>query len=65
MAETIERLLYTRRDAAKTLSISLRSLDYLIAQKRLATRRIGSKVLIPRTELTRFIRADQTERIAC
>jgi hypothetical protein len=38
MADTIERLLYSRKDAAKALSISLRSIDYLVSNKKLKTR---------------------------
>lgn len=37
------RLLYDRKTAARMLSISVRSLDYLIAAKRLDTRRIGKR----------------------
>lgn len=55
------RLLYDRKSAALMLSISIRSLDYLIAGKLLATRRIGKKVLIPHAELARFSRADHFE----
>ena len=52
------RILYDRKSAALMLSISIRSLDYLIAGKLLTTRRIGKKVLIPHGELVRFSRAD-------
>ncbi len=48
------RLLYDRKTAALQFSISIRSLDYLIAGKQLATRRIGKKVLVPHGELVRF-----------
>lgn len=54
----IEKLLYDRRSAAAALSISIRSLDYLLARGEFRTRRIGKKVLIPRAELTRFAAAD-------
>jgi hypothetical protein len=50
----ITRLLHSRHEAASQLSISVRSLDYLIARKQLDTRRIGRKVLIPHTSLVRF-----------
>lgn len=53
-----ERMLYTRKDAAFQLSISLRSLDYAIANKLLNTRRKGRRVLIPHGELVRFSRMD-------
>jgi aspartokinase len=46
-----QRLLIDRRNAAQYLSISQRSLDYLLAHGELHTRRIGSRVLIPISEL--------------
>jgi hypothetical protein len=48
------RLLYDRKTAAKMLSISVRSLDYIIAAKGLDTRRIGRKVLVTNASLTRY-----------
>jgi hypothetical protein len=57
------RLLYDRKTAALTLSISVRSLDYLIQQQQIATRRIGKKVLIHHTELSRFSRGNHTAPI--
>lgn len=48
------RLLYDRISAARVLSISPRSLDYLTADRKLTVRRIGSRVLIPATELSRI-----------
>ena len=48
------RLLYSRKEAARQLSISVRSLDYIIAAKSLDTRRIGRKVLVTRASLTRY-----------
>jgi len=55
---TETRLLYDRKGAARMLSISVRSLDYLIAGKQLDTRRIGKKVLIPHASLSRFSQAN-------
>jgi hypothetical protein len=57
------RLLYDRKAAATQLSISVRSLDYLIQQQQISTRRIGKKVLIQRTELSRFSRGNHTAPI--
>jgi len=51
-------LLYPRREAARSLGISSRTLDYLISNKKIATRRIGSRVLIPFAELKRFAAND-------
>jgi hypothetical protein len=51
---TSARMLYSRTEAARQLSISVRSLDYLKAGKELETRRIGKKVLIPHASLVRY-----------
>ena len=59
-----EKLLISRQEAAEVLSISQRALDYLVANKQLQVRRIGSRVLIPRSELLRFSRTDHPEPIA-
>ena len=48
------RLLYDRKTAARLLSISVRSLDYIIAGKGLDTRRIGRKVLVTHASLVRY-----------
>ena len=37
------------------LSISARALDYLVANKQLSTRRIGTRVLIPVAETSAFL----------
>jgi excisionase family DNA binding protein len=59
-----DRLLVGREEAAGMLSISCRALDYLVANKQLPTRRIGSRVLIPASDLKRFSRSDHPERLA-
>jgi hypothetical protein len=48
------RLLYDRKTAARMLSISVRSVDYIIAAKGLETRRIGRKVLVTHASLVRY-----------
>ena len=53
-----QRLLVDRCNAAQYLSISQRSLDYLLAHGELNVRRIGSRVLIPLSELQRYARID-------
>ena len=58
-----DKLLLSRQEAAVLLSISQRSLDYLIANKVLTVRRIGSRVLIPVQDLQRFVRADHPQRL--
>ena len=59
-----EKLLVGREEAAEMLSISRRAIDYLLAQKQLTFRRIGSRVLIPVSDLKRFSRADHPQRLA-
>jgi excisionase family DNA binding protein len=60
VADTTEttRLLYDRKSAAHQLSVSVATLDRLVANKCLTARRIGGRVLIPHGELRRFVRAD-------
>jgi len=57
------KLLVSREEAAQLLSISQRGLDYLIANRRLPTRRIGGRVLIPVSDLRKYARGDHPERI--
>lgn len=59
-----DKLLVGREEAAQMLSISQRALDYLIASKRLPTRRIGGRVLLPVADLRQYARFDHPERIA-
>lgn len=58
MPSNVEKLLYSRREAAEALSLSIRSVDYLITTGRLPSRRIGSKILIPAGAIRRFARED-------
>ena len=53
-----DKILINRREAARLLSISLRSLDYLVLHKELPARRIGRRVLITRRALEEFARRD-------
>jgi excisionase family DNA binding protein len=58
-----KKLLVSRGEAAQLLSISQRGLDYLIANRKLPTRRIGGRVLIPVADLRKYVRGDHPERI--
>lgn len=59
-----EPILISKREAARALSISLRTLDYLIASKELAVRRVGRRCLIPRKSLEEFARRDHFTKTA-
>jgi hypothetical protein len=61
MEQGVEKLLYSRRDTAEALCLSIRSVDYLITTGRLSTRRIGGKILIPASAVRRFAREDHPE----
>ena len=57
-----EVILISKRDAAKALSVSLRTVDNLIAAKELAVRRVGRRCLIPCKSLEEFARRDHRTR---
>jgi hypothetical protein len=59
----VEKLLYSRRDTADALSLSIRSVDYLITAGRLPTRRVGGKILIPASAVRRFAREDHPDLV--
>ena len=51
-------ILGSRRDSARALGISIRTLDNLILEGELRARRIGRRVLLEKRELERFARRD-------
>jgi excisionase family DNA binding protein len=60
----MNKLLVSQEEAAQILSISKRSVEYLVATRQLATRRIGTRALIPIEDVRRFARFDHPERVA-
>ena len=63
MDRSVEKLLYSRRDTAEALSLSIRSIDYLITTGRLTARRVGGKILIPASAIRRFAREDHPDSV--
>jgi len=59
-----DKLLVSQDEAAQLLSISWRSVEYLVATKKLTTRRIRTRALIPIEDVRRFARSDHPERMA-
>ena len=49
-----EQVLLSKRQAAQSLSISMRTLDKLILTKKLPVHKIGRRVLISRVSMERF-----------
>jgi len=62
--EPMNKLLVSQEEAAQLLSISKRSVEYLVATRQLPTRRIGARALIPIEEVRRFARFDHPDRMA-
>jgi len=53
-----DRLLVSKRDAASLLSVSVRTIENLIAAKRLVARKLGRRTLIPRSAIEQLARRD-------
>jgi excisionase family DNA binding protein len=58
-----EKILVGRDEAAQLLSISVRGIDYLLANRRLPFRKLGGRILIPVAELRKYARSDHPDRI--
>ena len=56
-----EKVLIPRNEASKALSISLRTLERLIASGKIPVRRIGSRVLITPRTLQQFAAGENPE----
>jgi hypothetical protein len=54
MSNLVEKFLYNHKEAALSLGVSIRSVDYIISRRDLDTRRVGKKVLVTRESLRRF-----------
>jgi hypothetical protein len=60
----IDKLLVSQEEAVRILSISKRSVEYLVATRQLSTRRIGTRALIPIEDVRKLARFDHPERLA-
>ena len=52
------KLLFTQKESAVALAVSVRTVQYLIDSKTLPIKRIGRRVLIHRKDLERFALGD-------
>jgi excisionase family DNA binding protein len=57
-------LAISKLEAARMLGVSLRTVDRLIALKRLPVRRLGRRVLVPRHSLQFLLRGDHSTKDA-
>jgi excisionase family DNA binding protein len=55
------KLMFSRRETAATLRVSLRTIDNLIGRKELVARRVGRRVLVPAQALEQFVRRDHVQ----
>jgi len=53
-----EPILVPRREAARLLGVSTRTVDYLLAKKELTARRVGRRVLISYKQIQSFGQGD-------
>ncbi len=53
-----DSIAFSRREAADALRVSLRTIDYLLAQGKLRGRRIGRRLIIPKAEVEKLLRKD-------
>jgi excisionase family DNA binding protein len=58
----MEILLHSKRESARLIGLSERTLHTLIATKQIRVRRIGRRVLVPHAELLKFSRTDHNPR---
>ena len=64
----VDKLLYRRQEAAFALGLSVRSIDAMIADQRLTTRRFGRCVVIPAGDVKRvadtILQSDMLQGVA-
>jgi excisionase family DNA binding protein len=58
-----EKLLFSRMETAQLLDLSLRVIDMAIADGTLAVKRVGRRVLVPRSSLERFAQISEPMRL--
>jgi excisionase family DNA binding protein len=57
----MDTLLLSKQEAARMLGVSIRSLEHLISRQEIPTRKIGRRVLIARTAVESFAKAQNTD----
>jgi excisionase family DNA binding protein len=58
----MDTLLLSKHEAAWMLGISIRSLEHLISRKQIPTRKIGRRVLITRSAIESFAKAQNPDK---
>lgn len=55
----IAKLKYNKKEAAYALGVSVRTIEHLLANKKLRTHKVGAKVLIPAEDIRRIAKLEQ------
>jgi excisionase family DNA binding protein len=63
-SQGVVKLLYSRKEAAYALGISIRALDYLLSRRSIKARRIGARVLIHRDDVLKWASQDHSSSVA-
>jgi excisionase family DNA binding protein len=61
--QPIRRLLYSKKESAELLSVSVRTISYMIDGGALESRSIGRRVLIPYSSLESFAKKNHRGRV--
>jgi excisionase family DNA binding protein len=57
----MDTLLLSKHEVARLLGLSIRGLEHLISRKQIPTRRIGRRVLITRSAVESFAKAQNSD----
>lgn len=60
----MDTLLLSKHEAARLLGLSIRSLEHLISRKEILVRRIGRRVLIARSAVESFAKAQISDELS-
>jgi excisionase family DNA binding protein len=55
---TTQKLAYTKKEASSLISVSVRTIDNLIATKELTARHVGRRVIIPHSSLMALLKCN-------
>jgi excisionase family DNA binding protein len=58
----MDTLLLSKQEAARMLGISIRSLEHLISRQEIPTRKIGRRVLLARSAVESFAKAQNPNK---
>ena len=60
----MDQLLFAKRDTAKLLGLSIRTIEYLLERHELDSVRVGRRRLVKRNSILAFIRRDHPKPVS-